>query len=151
MAENCVLRRVCEEPLLFAFAAPRTIASTLHEYESHLRRTPGLRRQHVRATVEALRDLLDPIEAPLVALTPALARSLVQAPPPAAIEQARPAKAEQRQAQRTVLSAWRFFRWAEHQGYVGRNPFEPLLAGLPAASSATPSTERTTAARGWVA
>lgn len=147
MAENCVLRRVCEEPLLFAFAAPRTIESTLHEYESHLRRTPGLRRQHVSDTVEELRQLLDPIEAPLVALTPALARSLVQTPPALPGPTVQPAQ----RTQQTVLLAWRFFRWAERRGYVGRNPFEPLLSAVKGQAPAAVRSPRTTAARGWVA
>ncbi len=116
------------EPLLFAFQSPRTIADTLDEYEQHLHQERDFSAGRVRATVRTLKRFLDPIEAPLVSLTPELARTLVQ-------------KEQERQEGfrdgRTVthclslLRARRFFRWAERRGYVSRNPFDTVYVTVP--------------------
>jgi site-specific recombinase XerC len=116
------------EPLLYAFQTPRTIADTLDEYEQHLHEERDFSAGRVRATIRTLKRFLEPIEAPLVSLTPELARTLVQ-------------KEEERQEGfgdgrvlsncLSLLRARRFFRWAARRGYVSRNPFETVTVTVP--------------------
>jgi hypothetical protein len=150
MDDHAVLRRVCVEPALYAFAPARTIAATLNEYEAHLGGMPGLGGQHIRETLDALCDLLDPVEAPLVALTAGMARALVASLSQDATRRTSSAPSA---SQRGIEAAWRFFCWAKDRGYVGNNPFEPLLRGSAADAMASARRERSVAvaARGWVA
>lgn len=149
MDDHALLRRVCVEPLLYAFAPARTIAATLHEYEAHLDRSNGLGGQTVRETLNELRELLDPVEAPLVALTAAMARALVTSRAYDALN----LRLNPSTIQGGIEAAWRFFGWAKDRGYVGNNPFD-LLRRDPTAT-ATSKTLRDpatgVAARGWVA
>ena len=150
MDDHAVLRRVCVEPALYAFAPARTIAATLHEYETHLDRLPGLGGLTARETLDALSDLLDPIDAPLVALTTGMARALVSSWARDASH--RPGGARSA-SQHGIEAAWRFFCWAKDRGYVGNNPFEPLRCDAGADAMAAPRRDRRAgvAARGWVA
>ncbi len=110
-------QRVCIEPLLYAFAAPRTIAAALAEYEHHLHQNLGLSSRQARATRVCLEHFLDPIEAPLVSLTPELAKTICeQALAPADLFWSDPRRL-------SLLRARRFFRWAEKRGYVSKSPF----------------------------
>ncbi len=149
MDEHADLRRVCVEPALYAFAPARTIAATLNEYETHLGRLPGLGGQAVRETLDALSDLLDPVEAPLVALTAGMARALVAS---LSNDARRPGGALSA-SRRGIEAAWRFFCWAKERGYVGNNPFEALWLGSPAEPKLAGYRDRSVgvAARGWVA
>jgi len=126
------------EPLLYAFQPPRTIADTLSEYEFHLQEERGLSRRRVSATLRTLKRFLDPIEAPLVSLTPELARTLVRE------EEARPEEVDLDLAMTLedipprrlpLVRARRFFRWAAQRGYVYSNPFEEVT--IPAAQPET--------------
>jgi hypothetical protein len=150
MDDHADLRRVCVEPALYAFAPARTIAATLSEYEAHLGRTAGLAGHAVRETLDALSDLLDPVEAPLVALTAGMARALVTSLARETLQ--RPGGALQA-SRRGIEAAWRFFCWAKDCGYVGNNPFESLWLGSPTDAVGTAYRERSVgvAARGWVA
>lgn len=126
MAEKDALRRVCLEPLLFAFQAPRTIATALSEYEQHLRSEQALSPRRVRSTMRTLSRFLEPLEAPLVAVTPALAQTLMRE------EEAQRGEGGADSVNRclTVPRTRRFFRWAQQRGYVNRNPFEELPVGV---------------------
>lgn len=149
MDDHALLRRVCVEPLLYVFAPARTIAATLHEYEAHLGLSNGLGGQTVRETLNELRDLLDPVEAPLVALTTAMARALVTS----RAYDARDRLLGSSSTQGGVEAAWRFFGWAKDRGYVGNNPFDLLRRDSASTAKATTLRDPATgvAARGWVA
>lgn len=124
-------QRVCIEPLLYAFAAPRTIAAALAEYEHHLHQNLGLSSRRARATRLCLEHFLDPIEAPLVSLTPELAKTICdEALAPAALFWSDPRRL-------SLLRARRFFSWAEQRGYVSKSPF----AQIAIASSTSASTD----------
>jgi site-specific recombinase XerC len=127
MAEKDALRRVCQEPLLYAFQAPRTIAATLSEYEQHLRHERALSPRRVRATLRSLTRFLEPLEAPLVALTPELARAMML--DEEAQQQAQPGGSLENRCL-TLPRTRRFFRWAVQLGYVNRNPFEEFEVGV---------------------
>lgn len=132
MSEKDALRRVCLEPLLFAFQPPRTIAMALGEYEQHLRQEQALSPRRVRSTLRTLVRFLDPLDAPLVSLTPAMAQTLIRD------EERRLAAEHGADAVSRCLTlprTRRFFRWAMEQGYVKRNPFEDFLAGVMAPPS----------------
>lgn len=137
MAKNRVVQQVCEEPRLYAFAQPQRIASALAEYAIHLRSTqPASHRRHTELLVR-LGEALAPLDAPLVALTPALAQSLVS-PAALAVGTARSALG----SHQLMTELWTFFRWAEHRGYVTQNPFDPLLARLINAQAAANAAAR---------
>lgn len=150
MDENALLRRVSVEPALYTFDPPRTIAATLNEYERHLGDTAGGSGHGIQATLEQLRDLLDPIEAPLVALTAGMARTLVAT---VARELPLTSGGFGQSLSRPLEAAWRFFCWAKERGYVGNNPFEPLVLGTSSAPHHGVASRRSSgsAARGWVA
>lgn len=120
MPKTCRLQPVCLEPLLFAFGAPRTIRAALTEYAQHLRTTaPSGTCEDAEDGTEvttALGRFLDPIDAPLVALTPPVAQSLVRSE--ALLFLGGPTS--------IVRRAQRFFDWARERGYVKQNPFENL-------------------------
>lgn len=124
MSEKDALHMVCMEPLLYAFQAPRTIASTLAEYEEHLRSERGLSSRRVLATMRTLERLLDPVDAPLVSLTREMARTLLcQEDQPDLLPLATsgiPARCL------SHLRARRFFRFAIARGYVNSNPFDDI-------------------------
>lgn len=126
MAEKDALRRVCLEPLLFAFQAPRTIAAALSEYEQHLRHEQAMSPRRVRSTMRTLSRFLEPLEAPLVALTPSLAQTMMRE------EEARRGEGGAGAVNRclTLSRTRRFFRWARQLGYVNRNPFEEFPVGV---------------------
>jgi site-specific recombinase XerC len=127
MAEKDALLRVCMEPLLYAFQAPRSIASALCEYDEYLQRERGQSARRVRVTLRTLERLLDPIEAPLVALTPELAQSIIRE------EEERSAAFEpggEPVRSLALVRARRFFRWAVRRGYVNRNPFAEIVVPL---------------------
>ncbi len=115
------------EPLLFTFQAPRTIAATLFEYEEHLRHERSLSPRRVRAMVRTLERFLDPLEAPLVALIPELARTLIRENEQRSRLTSEPGAPSHGL---TLARARRFFRWAVQQGYIGRNPFEEFEVGV---------------------
>jgi site-specific recombinase XerC len=125
MSEKDALQLVCMEPLLFAFQAPRTIASTLAEYEDHLRTERALPARRIRATMRTLERLLDPIEAPLVSLTRELAAALLldEDDVPGVLDPS-PARCL------SQLRARRFFRFAIARGYVNSNPFDGISVPL---------------------
>lgn len=150
MDENGLLRRVCVEPALYTFGSPRTIAATLHEYERHLGETAGGGGATPQVTLDELRDLLDPIEAPLVALTAGMALTLVAT---AARELALTSGGWVQSLSRPIAAAWRFFFWAKERGYVGSNPFDALVLGTANPAQPTVGSRRSAgcAARGWVA
>jgi site-specific recombinase XerC len=124
MAEDDLLRMVCLEPLIYAFPAPRTIAATLAQYERHLKDERGLSPRRLRETVRALAELLDPIEAPLVTITPALLHTLLlhQAAQVAHL----PFESVSVRCL-TKSRVQRFFRWATAQGYLRHSPCVPPL------------------------
>jgi site-specific recombinase XerC len=141
MAEKDALLQVCMEPLLYAFQAPRTIATTLKEYEQHLLSERGLSPARVHATLRTLARLLDPIEAPLVSLTPELARTLAHQ------ETERHEGVTLGNAPERCLSVKRaqsFFGWALRRGFVNRNPFEDFTIAV---SMPAPAEEQTS----WLA
>lgn len=136
------------EPALYTFDPPRTIAATLTEYERHLGATAGDCAGSVQLAVDQLRDLLDPIEAPLVTLTAGVARTLVAT---AVREWGLSPGGMRRSLLAPIETACRFFGWAKERGYVGKNPFESLmLAATPRSTAGFPGVA-VTAARGWVA
>lgn len=136
------------EPALYTFDPPRTIAATLTEYERHLGATAGDCGGSVQLALDQLRDLLDPIEAPLVTLTASVARTLVAT---AVREWGLSPGGMRRSLLAPIETACRFFGWAKERGYVGKNPFESLmLAATPRSTAGFPGVP-VTAARGWVA
>jgi site-specific recombinase XerC len=80
----------------------------------------------VRATLRGLERLLDPLDAPLVALTPEMARALLQQ------EEGQTVGFADGVPGRCLsqLRARRFFRWAIGRGYVNRNPFDGVYVPL---------------------
>ena len=127
MAEKDTLHMVCLEPLLYAFQAPRTIASALAEYEEYLRTERGLSGRRAATTLRALERLLDPLDAPLVSLTPEMARTLLMQEDGQAdllLSSSAPVRCL------SQLRARRFFRWAIVRGYVNRNPFDGISIPL---------------------
>lgn len=125
MSEKDALHMVCMEPLLYAFQAPRTIASTLAEYEEHLRSERGLSSRRVLATMRTLERLLDPIEAPLVSLTREMARTLL-CQEEAQLDLLPLATSGIPARCLSHLRARRFFRFAIARGYVNSNPFDGI-------------------------
>lgn len=123
------------EPLLYAYSPPRTISATLTEYAEHLQKDRGFSAARVRATLRSLERLLDPVEAPIAALTPALARTLAASAESILDEAGEPEPFAPDPSTRclAVLRARRFFRFALERGYVRTNPFDDLPVAAPAA------------------
>lgn len=140
MPEKDALHRVCMEPLIYAFAAPRTVSSTLCEYEQYLQEECLLPGRRVRAILRTLTRLLDPVEAPLVSLTPELLKTLLR-------EEAEYRKNAEHALgiQRKSLTcpsetrARRFFAWAAECGYITRDPFAELF--IPPVAINDPATD----------
>jgi site-specific recombinase XerC len=127
MSEKDALHMVCLEPLLFSFQAPRTIASTLTEYENYLHTERGLPARRVRATMRSLERLLDPLDAPLVSLTREMAHALLcheDGPEDLGPTQSISVRCL------SHLRARRFFRFAIARGYVNSNPFDGIQVPL---------------------
>lgn len=138
------------EPALYTFDPPRTIAATLNEYERHLGELGGDGSHSIQAALAELRDLLDPIEAPLVALTAGMVRTLVAS---AARELSLSAGETCHSLFRPIQTAWRFFGWAKERGYIGHNPFDSAMRGPTSTAQPVLASRRSVgcAARGWVA
>jgi len=129
MSEKDALQMVCMEPLLYAFQAPRTIASTLAEYEDYLRSERGLSARRVFATMRTLERLLDELDAPLVSITRELARTLLfQEESDPDLLPYSPSGVPTRCL--SHLRARRFFRFAIARGYVNSNPFDGITIPL---------------------